>query len=189
MPYPSSGLTKVERDKAFRQRHGEKISAKKKASYAANREAICAERRTAYASDIEARRAAQRVIAMHNPEARRAARRAWYQRNAEKMRAYNAASKRLHSESTRAMNQRRRALKAAAPGTLTAEDIAAVSSAQGHRCAWCSLKRKLTVDHITPLFRGGHHIKSNIQMLCRSCNSKKGHADPIAFAQREGLLL
>jgi 5-methylcytosine-specific restriction endonuclease McrA len=189
MPYPSSGLTKAERDKAFRQRHAEKISAKKKEKYAANREAISAKRRAEYAADIEARRALQRVRALIDPETRRAKRRAWYQRNAEKMRAYSAAQKRKHAESTRAINQRRRALKAAAPGTLTADDIAAVSAAQGHRCAWCSLKRKLTVDHITPLFRGGHHTKSNIQMLCRSCNSKKGHADPIAFAQREGLLL
>ncbi len=189
MPYPSSGLTKAERDKRFRERHAEKISAKKRAYYEANRASISERRKQEYAADIDARRAAQREAHARDPEIRRAWRRAWYLRNAEKMRAYSAAHKRKHPDKTREVNQRRRAIKAAAPGTLTADDIAAVSSAQSHRCAWCSLKRKLTVDHIVPLFRGGHHIKSNIQMLCRSCNSKKGHADPIAFAQREGLLL
>lgn len=189
MPYPSSGLTKAERDKAFRQRHAEKLSAKKKAAYAADRDAICARRRAEYAVDIEARRESQRLTAMRNPEARKAARRDWYQRNAEKMREYNRAYKKANPDHTRAMNQRRRALKAAAPGSLSAEDIAVITAMQGNRCAHCQQKKKLTVDHIVPLHLGGHHTKTNIQMLCRSCNSKKGHAHPIAFAQREGLLL
>jgi len=43
----------------------------------------------------------------------------------------------------------------------------------GYRCCYCGSRHDLTVDHITPLARGGNHHMSNLQTLCRSCNSRK----------------
>ena len=41
-------------------------------------------------------------------------------------------------------------------------------------CVLCGTKDKLTIDHIHPVSKGGGDEISNLQILCRSCNSKKG---------------
>ena len=43
-----------------------------------------------------------------------------------------------------------------------------------YRCLKCGTMRKLTIDHINPLYIGGENKLSNLQTLCRSCNSNKG---------------
>ena len=40
-------------------------------------------------------------------------------------------------------------------------------------CVNCGASDDLTVDHIVPLARGGKSSPSNLQTLCRSCNSAK----------------
>lgn len=42
------------------------------------------------------------------------------------------------------------------------------------RCAQCGGRIDLTVDHIVPESAGGLTTLSNLQTLCRSCNSRKG---------------
>ena len=41
-------------------------------------------------------------------------------------------------------------------------------------CRNCGTSRRLTVDHIWPVSRGGDDSLDNLQTLCHSCNSKKG---------------
>lgn len=43
----------------------------------------------------------------------------------------------------------------------------------GNRCAYCGMSRRLTMDHVVPLTRGGWHAIGNILPACRSCNSSK----------------
>ena len=59
-------------------------------------------------------------------------------------------------------------------GTHTAEEWRALCAACHHRCLCCKRKRTLTKDHIVPVLLGGSNDISNIQPLCRSCNSSKG---------------
>lgn len=41
------------------------------------------------------------------------------------------------------------------------------------RCGECDSPENLEVDHIVPVSRGGTNEESNLQPLCRSCNSTK----------------
>ena len=43
-----------------------------------------------------------------------------------------------------------------------------------HKCLKCGSKDNLTIDHIVPIHRDGQNKLSNLQSLCRSCNSSKG---------------
>lgn len=43
------------------------------------------------------------------------------------------------------------------------------------QCLFCSSKESLTIDHIKPVSKGGTDVVSNLQILCKSCNSKKNN--------------
>jgi len=43
-----------------------------------------------------------------------------------------------------------------------------------HTCQDCGAQFDLTIDHRIPLAKNGSHEDSNLQALCRSCNSRKG---------------
>jgi hypothetical protein len=71
----------------------------------------------------------------------------------------------------------RLARKKNAEGSHTVEEWLALKGKYNNSCAICfvsDLESKLTIDHIIPLKLGGTHYISNIQPLCRSCNSRKG---------------
>ena len=46
-----------------------------------------------------------------------------------------------------------------------------------YQCAHCGSRENLTIDHILPVSLYGGNEKENLQVLCRSCNSKKGNAN------------
>lgn len=48
-------------------------------------------------------------------------------------------------------------------------------------CAYCGVvfhEAELTVEHITPVSRGGQHLWTNVVTACRSCNTRKGNRRP-----------
>lgn len=52
--------------------------------------------------------------------------------------------------------------------------FATLSNRYGHLCAQCGSTFELQIDHIRPIARGGSNDLNNLQLLCRSCNSRKG---------------
>lgn len=76
-------------------------------------------------------------------------------------------------------------------GRLPKGTVAKIKEWQRYKCAICCVKlpKSYHVDHITPLARGGKHEKSNIQLLCPTCNVRKAAKDPIDYMQEQGMLL
>jgi 5-methylcytosine-specific restriction endonuclease McrA len=89
--------------------------------------------------------------------------------------ARSAAWYKAHPEVTQTKNANRDArMKGAPVRDLTRAEWEDIKAAYQFRCVYCGTKpAKLTMDHITPLAKGGSHTKSNVVPACKSCNSKK----------------
>ena len=51
---------------------------------------------------------------------------------------------------------------------------AAIFQRDGNACLKCGSTESLSIDHITPRARGGDNAPTNLQALCKRCNSSKG---------------
>lgn len=101
----------------------------------------------------------------------------WREQNRDKDRAASLRWSKAHPDAVRAISHKGRTRRFKADGFFTKEEWQAVKQAQGYRCLHCGKQEpeiKLTVDHIIPLSKGGTGYISNVQGLCRSCNSVKG---------------
>jgi 5-methylcytosine-specific restriction endonuclease McrA len=113
--------------------------------------------------------------------------------NLDRVKAYLKRYWQEHLDKAREYRSRRRAAKRNAGGDHTAEDIADIRRMQRDRCAnpkcRCKLNGGGAVDHIRALANDGTNDRRNLQLLCKSCNSRKRSKDAIIFMQEQGLLL
>ncbi len=144
----------------------------------------------------------QRIYTTRHPDRVRARARAWAAANPQygkNWRANNLDKKRAAERRRVASNPERRREKTAirrarkhnASGRYTTNQIVNLLKRQNSKCAncLCSIKQGYHVDHISPLSRGGSNDITNIQLLCPSCNMRKGSKDPIEWARSQGRLL
>jgi len=71
------------------------------------------------------------------------------------------------------LKSRRYAREKGAEGSHTFEEWEELQKQYKHCCAICHKRKKLTRDHIIPLSENGTDYITNIQPLCRNCNSQK----------------
>jgi hypothetical protein len=62
---------------------------------------------------------------------------------------------------------------------VASELLARLKRDARHRCGYCLTSElitghPLTVDHLTPVARGGSYDEENLWMACRRCNERKG---------------
>lgn len=112
---------------------------------------------------------------INNPEKIRQAERDWREKNRDKRRESVRKWQQANPEQ-RALNERNReAKKRNAGGTITSKEIEQLKIKQGNKCLCCGkTNTKLTLDHVIPISLGGENTIENAQMLCGSCNSRKG---------------
>ena len=107
-----------------------------------------------------------------NPEKLYEANRRWKRANRKKENARRRRWSRDNPEKVNAKSHRYRARKR---GNISEPyDFDAICAHYDNRCLRCGKQKPLTVDHIKSVSKGGPNIASNIQPLCKSCNSSKG---------------
>ena len=63
---------------------------------------------------------------------------------------------------------------------------------QDNTCAYCGYRRigaSMDIDHIIPVVRGGSNDESNLQVICRPCNQRKGPQTDEEFRTRYARLV
>ncbi len=116
----------------------------------------------------------------------------WKQNNRHKTRLASRKFYKNNKDKVKIYHHRRRAIIQGCVGHLSSGLRAKLMSLQGNRCAVCKCDISVTeshMDHIIPLAKGGPNTNDNIQMLCKTCNLRKGAKDPIDFMQSQGYLL
>jgi hypothetical protein len=61
------------------------------------------------------------------------------------------------------------------PGGVSDVVRKAIFERDGYKCKACGSEDDLSLDHIIPRSKGGSHDESNLQTLCRRCNSSKNN--------------
>lgn len=155
------------------------------------REDIRLERRAKAIAAIRARAKAWRKA---NPEKAAALRAKYREKHREALRIRNALYRQANPTDPmlrRVREARRRTRKTANGGSYTKEDVTSLLRHQKGRCSYCrkDITKQFAVDHIIPLRLGGSSNRSNLQLVCRSCNSSKGAKHPADFARSRWLLV
>jgi len=100
----------------------------------------------------------------------------WYAENSDRSKANLQDWRRRNPAGYRLQKYRRRMLETTASGEFTEADLTNLIERQKALCTGCGrdISAKFTIDHKTPLSRGGTNDPENLQLLCRPCNSSKG---------------
>lgn len=99
--------------------------------------------------------------------------RKWVKENPGKVAAKSKRYAQSHREVKRAVDARRSGRVRANGGSLSQGEWQGILRDALGLCVYCHRPRKLTLEHVEPISRGGAHEAENIAAACKSCNSSK----------------
>ncbi len=142
--------------------HRDEILARRKKHREENKELIKKQDKDWRDKNKEALSKKHRELYAENPQLYIERTREWTKKNPKKRRA-NA--------------MKHYSLKKNARGRFSDADITKLLVEQDGLCTYCrcDISQTYTIDHITPLSRGGSNWPDNIQLLCHSCNCSKNN--------------
>lgn len=95
------------------------------------------------------------------------------------------AWKKANPDKVRAISNRHRFQKQGSPSPLSSNEWLEILEYFNHSCAYCLVSSvPMTMDHLMPLSKGGHHSKDNVVPACRSCNCSKSNRPIWVMADR-----
>jgi len=176
----------------YHEAHREELNEVSRQYHIANREELNEKRRQYRKDHLEEERANGQRWRQANPEKVKKMKREYYESNRTKVlargRQWRQANlersketarqwRKANRERVRELNRLRRIRKRGATGTFTEAQFQALCDYYGNVCLCCGQSGELTRDHVVPIVMGGSNYISNLQPLCKSCNSSKGTKD------------
>lgn len=174
----------VEHEKQYRREHKEENAERSRLFLARNPGKSSEYNRRYRNRHPERATASDKKYCVANPDKVRLRHQLYRKKNGKHIDAVNAEWHKKHPEGRLAGNKRRRARKRHVICDLTHEQWQFILTVFDHKCAYCGrTMKRLTQDHVTPLFDHGPHTMANIVPACQSCNSKKGKGPPLIPVQ------
>ena len=177
--------------KRWREKNVDVLKAKSKALWATQKEKVQEWKRKSTLRHPETWRAYSKKWREENYERFLATQRAYKKRNAEKVAASHKQWQERHHDRVRVYRANAKANRRERESGALSPDLAEkLLELQRHRCAVCAERlSSYELDHIIPLYLGGPHCDSNIQLLCPPCNRLKSYKPPEVFMREQGKLL
>jgi 5-methylcytosine-specific restriction endonuclease McrA len=184
-------MTKEEQrvyNKQYRKKHLKKLKAQARAYALLHKEAKKKYDAERYRRNPEAAKKRVAWARSVNPDKHKADGAAWYQKNKERLKAKAAVYyennkdkcregmrryRRTHPEADVVKQAKRRSRKTKAGGAFTRLEWLTLCDKYDYKCLRCGKRKPLTADHVIPVSKGGSSNISNIQPLCKVCNSIK----------------
>jgi 5-methylcytosine-specific restriction endonuclease McrA len=110
----------------------------------------------------------------NNPDKVAEGQKRYRQNNQDKKAASAKKWRQANPDKEAVLRHKRRTRKTKAGGSFTSAEFKQLCNQYDNYCLKCGESKPLTADHVVPVALGGTSDISNIQPLCKSCNSSKG---------------
>jgi len=164
----------LERGRKYYEENKEKVAEAVRKYRKKNPEKVAESNRKYYEENKEKVAELKRKWSKKNPEKVAESHRRWREKNLERLAEYLLKWGAANPEKSAERGRRRRARKANANGTHTAEQVKARFDYYGNKCIYCGSEEDLQIEHRIPLARGGSDWPANLAPACGPCNRSKG---------------